>query len=118
MLGTLVRLIHDKDIKMPLFPDRYENNKIFRRWWKDTAEYCERSRRFLGSTYLFKTIRGYQERIEGPAYFQFFIEGNKSLPGGMNNLECNGAILDKELCCCLEARHAGQVFGYCQSVGG
>ena len=44
-----------------------------------------------------KTIRGYQERIEGPAHTQFFIEMNKSLPGDMSNLDWEVAMLDKEL---------------------
>ena len=43
-------MINDKDMKMPMFPDKLENNETFRRWWKDTAEYCARNRRFLGST--------------------------------------------------------------------
>ena len=51
-------LIHDRDIKMPLFPDKHENNETFLRWWKDVAEYCEHNRRFLGCTYVFKAIRG------------------------------------------------------------
>ena len=46
-------LINDKDIKMPMFPDKFDNVEVFRRWWRDTAEYCERSHRFLGITYVF-----------------------------------------------------------------
>ena len=82
---------------MPLFPDKFENNATFRRWWKDVADYCERNRRFLVSTYVFKTMSGYQERIEGPENTKFFPEVNKSLPGDMNNLDWQGAIADKEL---------------------
>ena len=33
--------IHDKDIKMPEFPQKPESAEHFRRWWKDVAEYCE-----------------------------------------------------------------------------
>ena len=95
-------LIHDKDIKMPLFPEKPENNETFRRWWKDFAEYCERSRRVLGCTYVFKTIRGYQDRIDGPDYLKFFTEVNKSLPGDRSNLDWEGGIADKELLCALK----------------
>ena len=90
-------LINDRDIKMPMFPDKFDNVEVFRRWWRDTAEYCERSHRFLGITYVFKTIRGYQDRIEGPAYTQLIAAVNLTLPGGTNNIEMCDAILDKEL---------------------
>ena len=43
---TRMGLIHEKDIKMPLLTDRCENTETFRRWWKEVAEYCERSPRF------------------------------------------------------------------------
>ena len=48
-------------------------------------------------TYVLKTMRGYPERIEGPAYTQFGIDVNKSLPGGFGNLEWEYAMLDKDL---------------------
>ena len=54
-----VGLIHEKDIKMPIFPDKCENTEVFRRWWKDVAEYCERSPQFPGCTFVFKKTRGY-----------------------------------------------------------
>ena len=95
-------MIHDKDMKMPFFPEKPENNEIFRRWWKDVAAYCERNRRFLGCTYVFKTIRGYQDRIDGPDYLKFFTEVNKSLPGDTSNLDWEGAIADKELLSALK----------------
>ena len=36
-------LIHDKDIRMPEFPQKPESTEMFRRWWKDVAGYCETS---------------------------------------------------------------------------
>ena len=59
-------LIHDKDIKMPEFPQKPENTELFRRWWKDVAEYCENKddRRFADCPSLFSAIRGYKNVIE------------------------------------------------------
>ena len=37
--------------------------------------------------YVFKTIKGHQERIEGPAYTHLGTYVHKSLPGGFGNLE-------------------------------
>ena len=58
-------LIHEKDIKMPLFPEKADNIETFRRCWKEVAEHCERNPRFPYSTLVFKKIRGYQQRVGG-----------------------------------------------------
>ena len=59
-------LIHDKDIKMPEFPQKPESAEHFRRWWKDVAEYCEDTDgfRFASCPVFFNTIRGHKNVIE------------------------------------------------------
>ena len=57
-------LIHDKDIRMPEFPQKPESTEMFRRWWKDVAEYRETSPAFPCCQVLFSAIRGYTNVIE------------------------------------------------------
>ena len=45
--------IHEKDIKMPIFPEKYENTEVFRRWWKEVTEYCERHPQFPACFFVF-----------------------------------------------------------------
>ena len=85
---------------MPILPDKYENTEVFRRWWKDVAEYYERSPQFLGCSFVSKKIRGYQENIDSPMeYIKFFEEVDKSLPSGQLKLgdRWGASIADKEL---------------------
>ena len=115
-------LINDKDIKMPMFPDKFDSVEVFRRWWKETAEYCNNNHRFNDIKYLFKAVRGYQTRIGGPQYIELIAAVNHALPGDRGDVVDGGpctAILDKEFTRCIEARHAGQVRGYREpAVGG
>ena len=73
-------LIHEKYIKMPLFPEKADNIETFRRWWKEVAEYCERSPRFPHCILVFKKIRGYQQRIAGHDHIDYSTAVNLSLP--------------------------------------
>ena len=57
-------LSHDKDMKMPEFPRKPKSTEMFRRWWKDVAEYCEASPAFPCCHVLFSAIRGYKNVIE------------------------------------------------------
>ena len=49
-------VIHDKDICMPLIPDKFESAKVFRRRWKDVKEYCEWHPKFPNCGLVFKTF--------------------------------------------------------------
>ena len=71
-------LIHEKDIKMPFFPEKADSVETFRRWWREVAEYCERLQRFEHCTLVFKRIRGYPQRIAVHDYMDFGIAVNKS----------------------------------------
>ena len=57
-------LIHEKDIKMPSFPEKPESPEIFRRWWKDVGEYCERFKTFPNCSFIFKKLRGYNDSLD------------------------------------------------------
>ena len=74
-------LIHEKDIKMPSFPEKPESPEIFRRWWKDVGEYCERFKTFPNCSFLFKKLRGYNDALdEGPAVTTLFAKLDDDLP--------------------------------------
>ena len=76
--------IHEKDITMPAFPDKHENAEVFRRWWKDVAEYCERFDKFKGCSILFKKMRGYEDEVVSePAITLLFKKiDEEDLPAG------------------------------------
>ena len=45
-------------------PQKPESTEMFRRWWKDVAEYCETSPAFPRCQVLISAIRGYKDVIE------------------------------------------------------
>ena len=74
-------LIHDNDIMMPEFPQKPESAKLFRRWWKDVAEYCERNPALHCCQILPSEIRGYKSVIESQAEMvKLFAAADLRLP--------------------------------------
>ena len=49
---------------MPSIPEKHDNAEVFRRWWKDVAEYCERFPKFPNCSFIFKKMRGYNDAVE------------------------------------------------------
>ena len=53
-------------MKMPPFPDKYENAEVFRGRYADVAEFCSRRLDMKNTKAVFKSIRNWANVIEGP----------------------------------------------------
>ena len=97
-------LIHENDIKMLAFPDRLESVEVFRRWWTDVAEYCERFPTFPNCSFLFKKLRGYTEAVEiDKDVARLFEELDDDLPSDQTmhfgHVYCGGRVVQRgEVC--------------------